>query len=526
MSKNRKRQRTPERRPTLAVCVIARNEEEFIGACLESVRGVADEMIVVDTGSTDRTSDIARALGARVEFFAWCDDFAAARNAAIDAAAADWILMLDADEELDPECMPGLQSLIAKALPGDSIGYSVLVDNRRRDESEASVRHCVTRLFPRRSDFRYVGAIHEDLFRASDLSRSSVVFAPEVRIFHYGYDPDLYIARDKDARNLRLLQLALSQEPNNPRLLFHLGQQHRVGTRYAEAVDAFARFEPHADRLPRHYRVDAYRIWIEALIALGDDSALDEVVRRADDAEALSAQSRHILGQYELNQGRLGIALRHLLFALSPNAPLGVAAEPGVGGWRTRLLLVETYEKLEEPQSALAELERALPDMPTGQRFSAALLCAKLALDADDCDGTLQRLEVASEVAPDEVESQSELLRLRLEALRGVTALPEAGLYDSLDGALAFGEWQAAYDAALCLNSAGAASLVRMLHLASELRDRRAPEAALDVLTRAVDAHPASAPLYWLLVQVLTDLERFDDALVATEVLKKVSAAA
>src|SRR5262252_4050456 len=89
-------------RPTLALCVIAKNEERFIRECLESARDFVDEMIVVDTGSTDRTREIARECGARVEEFVWCDDFAAARNASIDAATTDWILVLDADERLDP----------------------------------------------------------------------------------------------------------------------------------------------------------------------------------------------------------------------------------------------------------------------------------------------------------------------------------------------------------------------------------------------------------------------------------------
>ena len=84
----------------ITVCLIVKNEEQFLAQCLKSVRGFAAQIVVVDTGSTDRTVEIAREFGAEIYSFAWCDDFAAARNAALEHATGDWILMLDADEEL------------------------------------------------------------------------------------------------------------------------------------------------------------------------------------------------------------------------------------------------------------------------------------------------------------------------------------------------------------------------------------------------------------------------------------------
>ena len=92
----------PNRKPRLSVCMIVKNEERFLGQCLASVKDIADELIVIDTGSTDRTVEIAREHGAHVGHFEWCNDFAAARNASIAPATGDWILFLDADEELSP----------------------------------------------------------------------------------------------------------------------------------------------------------------------------------------------------------------------------------------------------------------------------------------------------------------------------------------------------------------------------------------------------------------------------------------
>ena len=100
----------------LSVCLIARNEEKFLGACLESVRGLADEIVVVDTGSTDRTVEIAKQHGAKVDHFTWCDDFSAARNLALAHATGDWVLVLDADETVPSSSHAAMRALMASSV--------------------------------------------------------------------------------------------------------------------------------------------------------------------------------------------------------------------------------------------------------------------------------------------------------------------------------------------------------------------------------------------------------------------------
>ncbi|MBI1968611.1 polysaccharide deacetylase family protein [Candidatus Woesearchaeota archaeon] len=98
----------------ISLCMIAKNEEALLGHCLQSVRGLVDEIIVVDTGSTDKTKEIASAFGAKIYDFVWCDDFAAARNAALQHAAGDWILVLDADEALDAESAEKIRNAVGE----------------------------------------------------------------------------------------------------------------------------------------------------------------------------------------------------------------------------------------------------------------------------------------------------------------------------------------------------------------------------------------------------------------------------
>ncbi|MCJ7823036.1 MAG: glycosyltransferase, partial [Armatimonadetes bacterium] len=114
-------------RATLSACLIVKNEEESLPRCLRSVQAVADQIVVVDTGSTDATAAIARRLGAEVYEFAWCDDFSAARNAAAERAACDWVLILDADQRLSRQDIPRLREIILAAEPcvfvQDTINY-------------------------------------------------------------------------------------------------------------------------------------------------------------------------------------------------------------------------------------------------------------------------------------------------------------------------------------------------------------------------------------------------------------------
>jgi glycosyltransferase involved in cell wall biosynthesis len=140
---------------TLSVCLIARDEENNLPRALASVTDVADEIIVTDTGSTDRTVGIALDFGGHIHHFPWCDDFAAARNHCISKASKDWIFWIDADEELLPESMDELRRCLENTT---ALGYFVsrrdLVDAKRLDHF---TRMWQLRLFRNRPDLRFQG---------------------------------------------------------------------------------------------------------------------------------------------------------------------------------------------------------------------------------------------------------------------------------------------------------------------------------------------------------------------------------
>ena len=195
--------------------MIVRNEAEHLAACLVSARGLADELVVIDTGSTDDTPVIAHAHGARVYAFAWCDDFAAARNESLAKARGDWILWLDADDRIPPTSHAKLASLVQR-LASDKTAYLMTVVSVGPDGRPVQQASQV-RLFRRDPAIRWDYRAHEQilpaLHRAGDTLRET-----DIVIGHVGY----MRAEDVDkklARNLRLIDLDLESRPLDEHLL-------------------------------------------------------------------------------------------------------------------------------------------------------------------------------------------------------------------------------------------------------------------------------------------------------------------
>lgn len=204
----------------LSVCLITRNEEKFIGRCLESVRRIAHQIVVLDTGSTDRTVEIAKEHGAETHSFAWTDDFSAARNACLAHATGDWILVLDADEELPASSHKSLREEIQD---GGAMAYRLpIVDVG----NEAEGQSYVPRLFRNAPALFYVGRIHEQVFSSLEVRRAEWGLEnrfSKATILHHGYTDAVARQRNKNARNLKLLERAIEEMPNEPNLLMNHG---------------------------------------------------------------------------------------------------------------------------------------------------------------------------------------------------------------------------------------------------------------------------------------------------------------
>ncbi len=216
------RNRSPVPGARVSLTMIVRNEEDNLPHCLESVRGIFDEIVVVDTGSTDRTREIAREFGARVFEFAWIDDFAAARNVALAHATGDFAFWLDADDVVDPGQQATLRALLDGLYAGEPAGYVVrCACDPSPDGSggETVVDH--VRLFPLREDVRWTYRVHEQIMPA--LRRAGIpVRWTDLVVRHTGY-VNLALRGRKLDRDRRILQEELKDRPDDPFVLFNLG---------------------------------------------------------------------------------------------------------------------------------------------------------------------------------------------------------------------------------------------------------------------------------------------------------------
>lgn len=218
--------------PTLSLCMIVRDEEQNLGRCLASVAGGVDEIVVCDTGSVDRTKDIAREHGAVVVERAWTDDFAAARNHAIEHATQDWVLILDADETVDEGSRLRLKEAIAKT-PAE--GLKILTRSLLPPGEIARFTDLVqTRLFVRRPEHRYEGKIHEQISPAI-LKAGGKIADADLLVLHHGYEKDTAQGKDRGARNLALLQKQAKATPNDPYILYNLGATYKNLGQHGEA---------------------------------------------------------------------------------------------------------------------------------------------------------------------------------------------------------------------------------------------------------------------------------------------------
>jgi glycosyltransferase involved in cell wall biosynthesis len=231
----------------LSLCMIVKNEERNLARCLDSVQGLAGELIVVDTGSTDDTPRIAARYGAEVIPFDFTIvDFAAARNHALARAHGRWILMLDADETLDHASAPTIERLIAG---NENAGYFLERYNHSSDSQKPFTDH-VVRLFPNRPNYRYRGRVHETI-DASILAGGGRLLETGIRIDHT-FSSDRESRRRRNLWYIEILTEEIAADPaDDTRLDFLAAEYHQLemfheATEIAERIVRMRPLDPRA----------------------------------------------------------------------------------------------------------------------------------------------------------------------------------------------------------------------------------------------------------------------------------------
>jgi tetratricopeptide (TPR) repeat protein len=260
----------------LSAALIVRDESRFIEGCLQSLVERADEIVVVDTGSRDDTIEKARRFPIKLRHFAWCDDFAAARNFALDHASGEWILYIDADERFD--------------VPDSGVLDAVLADERKvawnvRFHPRVDwTPYAEPRLFRNDPRIRFEGVIHESMLKGIDrvgLADGKATGTCDLILHHLGYEDDQVY---KNPRNVPLLRARLAHDPGHLYSWWHLGQSLRLACDEDGAITAWTQGAAvAAGRPPQFRRLD------DSLCAL---SLIKLKTKRGESADDLLRQAR------------------------------------------------------------------------------------------------------------------------------------------------------------------------------------------------------------------------------------------
>ncbi|MBO5341779.1 MAG: glycosyltransferase [Lachnospiraceae bacterium] len=201
-----------------SICIIAKNEEKRIDRCLSAASKLNAEIVVIDTGSTDKTKELALKYTDKIYDFEWCNDFSAARNFSIDKAGHDWILVLDCDEYVEDFDIQKLQEFME---PTFHHYVGVILRRNQMNNDDTCMDDWVERFFHRKH-FHYEGIIHEQVRdnRGCAIARCEI----PITVYHDGYVDTPENLQKKALRNETLLLEALKKEPDNPYIYHQLGQ--------------------------------------------------------------------------------------------------------------------------------------------------------------------------------------------------------------------------------------------------------------------------------------------------------------
>lgn len=295
---------------TLSVCLIVKDEQDFIENCLNSVRAVADEIILVDTGCSDQTIALAQRFEVKVFPFEWINDFSVARNKALKQASGDWILHLDADETLDPDSAKKIGRLIADA---ESEAFNVSVRNYHPPQDMIQYLDSKQiRLFRNRSAYRYRNAIHEQIAFSIE-EQGGRIEDSSLLIHHYGYrNQNTHKAR----RNRVLLEQSVRTNPEDAYLQFKLGETYKALQENQAAKDCFLKALGNKDGGLSSENLETLYLRLAQLELAGDNYQQSvEYARKSLAMNANNALSLYLISIGYLYTGRIleaDDALKHL----------------------------------------------------------------------------------------------------------------------------------------------------------------------------------------------------------------------
>lgn len=287
-------------RPSLSACMIVKNEEKFLAQCLTSIKDAVDEIIIVDTGSTDKTIEIAQSFHAEIYHHPWKNSFSDARNHSLSYAKCDWILQIDADETLDQEDIPLLHKLICR----DS--YNAIFVAIYSELPGGLSKHYYTRIF-RRGKAYFEGIVHNQLIF------EGASFQSEIRFYHYGYNLTEQEMKNKYKRTGDLLRRQLVGDPDNLFIMTNLIRNYRNEFNFNKVIELGEKglklSESQTDSNSKNQRQRIYIDLVYAFININQLDKAEEICMEAIKENHDSLDILFVMGEVSLRKEKFNDAL-------------------------------------------------------------------------------------------------------------------------------------------------------------------------------------------------------------------------
>ena len=369
---------------TLSVVMIVKNEEDCLGRCLESVREIATEIILGDTGSTDSTRVVGLGFEASVHDIPWEEDFSAARNRVLALATGDWVLHLDADEVLDPAGAARIAALLADdSYAADAVEVSLAnycddprawrwipvgEDTAHAEGHSGYIEVQLLRLFRNGLGYEYREAVHENITE-SVLEKGGRVLREEIMIHHYAYGKQSDGGGEKVRWYLSLARKKLATRPDDAKSLHDFAEQALACGLVEEAEEACRKV-----LLSDPLHLASATTLANILLNRGDHGDAREILLRLEDGGIAPPHVLTALGAITCRSGELEVSREYLQGALrvAPKSPMA------------RLYLARLYDREGESRLAQGELDLVWDMMPHIEEFEGRRRAHRLRLEAEE----------------------------------------------------------------------------------------------------------------------------------------------
>ncbi|WP_051624040.1 glycosyltransferase [Clostridium akagii] len=340
----------------ISLCMIVKNEEKYMKMCLENAMKLVDEVIIVDTGSTDKTKEIIEKISGNIKIidYRWQDDFSKARNISLENATGDWILMLDADEKLlcDPDKVR--ETLANTKAAGYKIPLYNIINTKTVVYSAVYIK-----FFRNNKGYKYKGRIHEQINLPDAGLNENIIDEKIAKVMHYGYLESIVKGKSKSERNLRILKKELKEDPNNPFIYYNIGVGYHMAGDYEKSLKYFFKCNSIASKksLTRItlYEIDMSKRIAECLAQLKkydecidmiDELLSDNCYKRFVDLEYLKGMCYYLQKQY-----KEAIKCFHKCTEMGETKEF--LSVLGMGSFKAKFMMARCYVELKDELKAI-----------------------------------------------------------------------------------------------------------------------------------------------------------------------------